>query len=146
MEPEPLPPDLLELEEQLARRSLPSPEASFRSRALRAMNDARPASANGGRITWRRLWQSAAAIALILNLAMSISNGIRFRRLSTIESNAARSAPWTDLSIPAKDDGSNDQFDTIASNALANLKPARPIGVMKTSKLDIEEVRQWATP
>jgi len=146
MEPEPLPPDLLELEEQLARRSLPGLEPDFRSRLLRAMSGARTTTANGGRVKWSRLWQSAAALALILNLAMSISNGIRFHRLSAIESDGARRAPWSDLSIPASDQGSTEQFDSIASNAVANLKPARPIGVMKSGVLDIEEVRQWATP
>jgi hypothetical protein len=146
MDPKPLPPELRELEEQLAHRTRPEPSAEFRARVIGGMSDAQSTTTSTtGRVRWRRVWQSAAAAALVLNLAMSIGNGIRFHQLTAVESGFANAAPWLDSSIPPSEHASNGQYDSIALDALAALKPAPEIGVANTNAIGVEGVHPWAT-
>jgi hypothetical protein len=134
MEPEPLPPDLRELEEQLARRPLPEPAADFRARVLVAVNAASPTESAHG-TSWRRLLPVAAALMLVLNLALSVENGMRFHHLDELESQTPAPAGWTGSMIPPRAAGSEDSFDSMASIALANMKPAPDVGEIKLEYL-----------
>lgn len=146
MQPEPLPPDLREFEEQLARRSAPEPATNFRARVLQVMSDARRPAMRSAVVNWRRLCRVAVAVALILNLILTVENGIRFRRLTKAESAPAGDAPWFYRPLPTSDANTNDRFDSIAANAVASLRPAPDVGVMKTNILEIEKVHPWAMP
>src|SRR5262245_55564517 len=110
MNPEPLPPDLRDLEEQLARRSCPEPAADFRARVLSAMANSRPIPVRAGR-RWRFVWRAAAAVLLALNLGMSVANGIRFQGL-----NAPAAVPRPEVPLAFKVD---DRFQALAASALA---------------------------
>src|SRR5687768_9557246 len=83
MTPEPLPPDLRDLEGRRERRPRPEPAADLRARVLAAAAAARadPAPDRVGR-RWRQVWQTAAVATLALNLGMTVANGVRFHRLT----------------------------------------------------------------
>jgi hypothetical protein len=141
MRSEPLPPDLRELQEQLARRPCPEPAADFRARVLSAMANADrlPVAARFAR-RWRLVWQVAAAVVLALNLGMSAANAVRFQRLTP---------PALTQPVPpgvADPFDANDRFQRVATRALAGLTPAPDIGPLSRNCFTREEERGWALP
>jgi hypothetical protein len=134
MNPEPLPPDLRELEEHLARRSVAGPTAVFRARVLASISAAAP-TAGGHGTNWRRLLTVAAALVLILNLALSVENGARFHQLDELELQRPVPVGWTGSMISPREAESDDLFDEMASVALASLRPAPDIGEIKLEYL-----------
>jgi hypothetical protein len=135
MNPEPLPPSLRDLEDQLARRPGPEPTAEFRSRVLRSMADVRtlpvPKRTDW---RWRLVWRAAAAVILALNLGMSAANGLRFQRLTALAE--GRSEPPTARPrIPAGLD-EEDRFQAFAASALASWAPAPDIGELGRNVFD----------
>jgi hypothetical protein len=77
MDPFDLPPDLLDMERQLAERPCAKPGAAFRRRVLSAVLDEQQMASRAGRIR-RSIWREAATLVggvlLSLNLAMSLAN------------------------------------------------------------------------
>jgi hypothetical protein len=147
MNPEPLPPSLRELEGLLARRPGPEPAADFAARLRGALADARPAPVpdRAGR-RWRPVWQTAAAVALILNLGMSAANGVQFRRLASplaAEGHLARRV--VGAGVPGALDA-DDRFQTLAADALARLAPAPAVGALGRDLFSQEGERRWAMP
>lgn len=147
MNPEPLPPDLRDLEDQLARRPCPEAAAEFRARVLSAMasSQALPVSQPAAR-GWRLVWQAAAAVILALNLGMSAANGIRFQRLTPLavaEGNMGRRLAGPEVANAADAD---DRFQVLAASALASLRPAPDAGALGRQVFSNEEERRWALP
>jgi len=139
MNPEPLPPDLRELEDRLARRPCPEPAADFRARVLGAMTNATPVSVpeRAGR-RWRFVWRAAAAVILALNLALSAANAIRFQRLSA-DAGEAEGRPGIAAAFEAED-----RWQRFAVRALTNLAPAPEVGAPGGYLFSHEENREWA--
>src|SRR4051812_14413250 len=111
MNPEALPPDLRKLEAQLARRPRPEPAPELRARILSAAGEPPPCRSRG----WQLL-AAAAVVVLVLNIGLSIINGVRFDRLAAsteIEGPVAPPGPDS----PEMDD----PFRRYAANALASL-------------------------
>ena len=138
MDLEPLPPNLRELEERLARRPGPQPVADFRARVLRATTDTRslPVPQRPG---WRRglVWRAAAVVVLAVNLGMSAGNGIRFQRLNS-----------PDPAQPAPRDGVlvQDRFQALAARALATWTAAPDLGTAHRNLFSMKEERGWDMP
>jgi hypothetical protein len=137
MNPDPLPPDLHDLEARLARRSGPEPADDLRARvlsaaaALRARTGAtRPAR------PWRLVWQAAAAVVLALNLALCVGNGIRFQRLSPSAA-PGDAAGWA---APVS------REDALETSALAQLTPSADLAALGRRLFGIGENRTWDTP
>jgi hypothetical protein len=78
----------------------------------------RTAPTRGAR-PWGWVWQAAAAVILILNLAMSAANGFRYQSLSV------RAADPADF---VTDTGTDDRFWASAAGALARLTAAPDAG------------------
>src|SRR5262249_564648 len=137
MNPEPLPPDLRELEDRLARRPCPEPAADLRARILGAVAGARtpPETGRAGR-RWRLAW-AAAAVVLAPHLGMSVANGVRFGHLSGTAPERASVEHQADV---------RDPFDRLAASALAGLTPAPDVGPLGRSVFSNEEERRWAMP
>jgi hypothetical protein len=79
--PDPLPPELLDLERELTARLLPEPPAELRSRVLAAVSRERPTPrpelARGG---FARFAAATAAAALVaINLSASLANNTDWR-------------------------------------------------------------------
>ena len=147
MNPERFPPDWHDLEDQLARRACPEPAPNLRGRVLSAMTNARALPVStlpAGR--WRLVWRAAAAAVIVLNLAMSAANGIRFQRLTALAANppdSARRAVW-----PTDADGydANDLLQTLTAIAAAQLAPIADIGPLGRNVFNVKEKHAWALP
>jgi hypothetical protein len=136
MNPEPLPPDLRDLEGQVAQRRCPTPSDDFRAQVLGAMtNEFAPPSVKGA-WRWRLVWQSAAAI-LVLNLGMSVANGVRFQRLTPPLSAGEPRAEVT---------GAEERFQAVAARALANVTPAPDGSGLSQHLFSTEEEGRWVMP
>jgi hypothetical protein len=138
MNPEPLPPDLRDLEARLARRPGPEPAADFRARVLGATADAlaRPVVRRGGR-GWGLVWRAAAVIVVALNLGLSAANGVRFQHLTSM----AQQHP-----APAAAVDQEDRFLAWAAPALANWTPAPDVGAAGRNIFSTKEERGWDMP
>src|SRR5262245_20701784 len=134
MRPDPLPPSLRELEDQLTRRTGPEPAADLRGRVLRAVAETVAPARPAGR-RWRLLWQAAAAATLILNLGMSVSNGVRYQRLTAPASSERRAEAFE----------SEDRFQAFAASALADITPAPDVGALGQGIFDNKEPSTWAS-
>jgi hypothetical protein len=147
MNPEPLPPNLRDLEEQLAGRPCPEPAADFRARVLAAMTSSRtlPISRSAAR-RWRVVWQAAAAVVLALNLGMTVANGVRFQHLTSLAVAPPGLESWA--ARPAVQDGvdPNDRFQAFAASALASLTPAPDPGALCRGFFSDKEELRWALP
>src|SRR4051794_25552886 len=131
MRPDEAPPSLPELEEQLARRSCPAPDADFRARVLREMADARqPHNPPAG--WW---WRIAAAVILALNVAMTVGNAIRYQGLATPPVARVNASPDTE-----------DSFDRAAARALANVVRAPDAGALARRVFSTQENDEWDMP
>jgi hypothetical protein len=142
MNPEHLPPALRDLEELLARRPGPEPAADYRARILSGMAQhapARPSAATGRRSPW--LWRTAAALVLALNLAMSVGNSARFRRLETVVAAVDQPArPWPPVAAVLD---TEDRFAALAATALAHLNLAPHAGALGRQLFTAKEEHEW---
>src|SRR5262245_59289349 len=130
MRPDEATPSLPELEEMLARRACPAPDADHRARVLSGMAEARqPQQANGW---W---WRIAAAIILALNITMTVSNAIRYQGLGTPPEARVSPTPET-----------GDRFDRAAARALANVVPAPDAGALARRLFSTQEKDEWDMP
>jgi hypothetical protein len=81
MTPDPLPPELLALEQELTYRQRPEPPAELRSRVLAVValerSSPRPAPARGGLVRFAAA--TAAAALLAINLSASVANDTDWR-------------------------------------------------------------------
>jgi hypothetical protein len=134
MNPEPLPPDLRDLEARLARRPGPEPAADFRARVLGATADALARRDGRG---WGLVWRAAAVLVLALNLGLSAANGVRFQHLASM----AQQRP-----APAAAVDGEDRFLAWAAPALASWTPAPDVGAAGRSIFSTKEERGWDTP
>jgi hypothetical protein len=135
---EPLPPDLRELQDQLARRRLPEPSVGLRARLLDQMKDmAGPTAPKAGR--WRLVWRLAAAVIVALNVGLSIDNGVRFQRLTPQEIHVGSAHEAANV---AEENG---RFQQFARRAVANVAPAPDAGAL-SRLLFSEEERGWVMP
>jgi hypothetical protein len=146
MNPEPLPTSLRDLENQLAARPCPEQAADFRARVLAAMMSSRNLSIpqSAGR-RWWLIWQ-AAAVILALNLGMSVANGVRFHRLTSLGA-APAGLEFRSARLGAPDGvDPDDRFQAFAAIALAGLNPAADPGALCRNFFSDEEERRWALP
>jgi hypothetical protein len=125
MKPDPLPPELEELEKLLAGRPCPKPEAGLRGRLLAAVRNepGRHARSPGARV-WRYAWRAAAAVILALNLALSAANSLRYQALPVRSPDPANHLP--DLDRAGRK--GNDRLAAVAVSAVARLSPAPDVG------------------
>jgi hypothetical protein len=131
MNPEPLPPDLRELEAQLADRPRSQPSPELRARILSV-----PFSPERPSRGWR-LIQAAAVAVLVLNIALCIRNGVEFDRLRMETEIPRRATP---------DRPTDDPFQQYAASALASLRAGPETGAADRSLFMREEDRSWDTP
>jgi hypothetical protein len=120
-----LPPDLRELEARLAQRSGPEPSPELRARLLSAVDEnlAQPKSRSRA---WRIAGWAAASVVL-LNMTMSIANGLRYHRLAE----ATNVEPGARPRPEAPDAG--DSLERYAASALASLRPSSGSGFPERS-------------
>jgi hypothetical protein len=145
MNPEPLPPNLRDLEERLAGRPCPEPAADFRARVLAAMTSSRTTSTSrpAGR-RWRLVWRMAAAVILALNLGMSVANAVRFQRLTSLAVAPAGLESWAARAATPGGFDPNDRFHVFAASALASLTPGPDAGALCRDFFSDREERRWA--
>jgi hypothetical protein len=136
MNPEPLQRDLRELEAQLSRRPGPGPSPELRARIVSAIQVPPPRPSRG----WRFI-AAAALVALILNIVLSVGNGVWFNRM-TESGELTPPAPSPAADVP----DTNDSFERYAASALASLRPSAGPGAADRSLFTREEKRQWDTP
>jgi len=129
MNPEPLPADLRDLEAQLVRR--PGPEAAPELRA-RILDATVAPSTRPGR-GWRVL-ALAAVVVFVLNIVLSVGNGVRFERLAEL-TNALPSARPRTSDAPNADD----PFQQYAESALASVRPVPGAGAPDRGLFSHEE-------
>jgi hypothetical protein len=113
----------------------------LRARVLAAMSDVRSPVPPASR--WRRAWQAAAAIILILNLGMSIANGFRFERMAEVMASAR---PSPARPVEPREYDSEDRISVLASSAVSNWTPAPDVGPVGRTIFSREEDRRWALP
>lgn len=134
-----LPPDLRELEAQLAARPTPAPPDDLRERLLRAANETRPATTPRP-LRWPRLLAGvAAAIVVAVNLALCVANAQRYERLAAVQAAPAAIAVED---VPK----SGDRFETLAVLALARVPPLPDAGSVARDLLRSKENLPWALP
>lgn len=122
MTPEPLPPDLRELESLLTRRPTPQPDAAMRDRVFAALATDRDRVSMPTQVAsatsrvWTIGWRVAAAVVLLLNLGLSAANGVRFQSLQ--------------VRGPERTVEADNRFPAFVSRAVAQVTPARDTGLV----------------
>jgi len=131
MRPDPLPPELSDLERDLAARAGPEPPPGLRDRALAAAAAERRAAGRPPHRAFARAWLAAAAV-LVLNLAMTVDTALHSRALH---------APPGERPVPAPavTVGEDDTFQTFAAGALARLRPAPDPGAVSRRLIEYQE-------
>jgi len=124
MKHEPLPPNLAELEGRFQQRRLPEPSPEFRDRLLRSIVDSPAPPADSAR--WRR--RVAAAVLVLLNIWLAVGNAGKFRRMDESISSLHQAPNRRGPTITIESE-SDQRFESFASGALTNLRPAPDAGV-----------------
>jgi hypothetical protein len=137
MNPDPLPLNLRDLEDRLARRELPDPAGDLRTRVLAAAAATPPPAVR----RWGVAWRAAAAIILTMNLGMSVANGFRFHRLAeTTETIHSEPRP-----IDPERYDSDDRIPAFVGSAAAHWTPGADSAELSRAFFRGED-RRWALP